>query len=159
MSDWLDSSSLKCHFVEHHGDVQAPARVQPVAKWQVHSVEPKPMRNVLHQHTLVIGALDGSIQYRQRPRPEMTRQTMNADVRLRLLALVPFRRPDFNLVAGVDQRPRNQTGIVAHSSGLRRILAGDDLPVVHALTDSCSAPNLRNSRCPFREPRTAKDVI
>ena len=71
---------------------------------------------------------DRPVQDRQRPWPEMSRQTMNPNARLLALRLSAPRRPDLDFIAGFCQFAGNQTRVIAHATGLRRIFAGNDVP-------------------------------
>jgi hypothetical protein len=87
------------------------------------------MRHVLHQDTRRV-PVELAIEKRDSARSEMAGQAMHRDSRIDRIGHATSWSPDLYNVAGPRQLDCNQPRIVTHSTGLRRIAAGYDMPML-----------------------------
>ena len=87
------------------------------------------MRHVLHQDTRRVPT-ELSIEKRDRARSEMAGQTMHRDAGIDRIGNATSWRPDVHSVAGARQLNCDPPRIVTYATGLRRIAAGYDMPLL-----------------------------
>src|SRR5262245_50366543 len=101
------------------------------------------MRHVLHeQATRRRKAIELARQPAQRSEPEMIRQPFDPHRRIDPRSAIPgpqSRGPDLDGVAGCGKALRDEARVVADATGLRRVLAGEDVPIGHERASSICA--------------------
>ena len=117
------------NFVEHDRDIRAAPRMQPERERKVHRLEAKRVRHVLHENAARV-SIELTIEKRDSARPEMTGQTTHLDSVIDWIGKVTSGSPNVHNIARAGQFNCNQPRIVTHSAGLRRVLAGYDMPML-----------------------------
>ena len=131
------------HFVEHDPHGIATARPQPRAEEHIGRFPAERVRNVLHEKTpRSRTTIERASERPQRCQSKMIREPLNADTVFNPRSAIPnpqWRGPYVDGVAGADQFFRDEMRVVAHAARLRRIFAGDDVPVGHRRASSIGA--------------------
>jgi hypothetical protein len=128
MAKRLSAFERKYNLMEHHRRASPAPRVQPQTEGQIHRFQAERVRNILDEHAIVWRLSKYPAKEHQRTRSEVARQPMDGNQRVPAIRGLALRRPHMHLVSGRRETMSDVSRVIADSTELGRIFAGDQVP-------------------------------